>query len=353
MEELLLNLHMHTFYSDGHASHEEIARAAMRAGVDVIIITDHNVLVNGKEGYYQDGPRKVLVLVGEEIHDQGREPQKNHMMVFGAGRELATLAPDPQRLLDAVRQANGLAFLAHIIDPASTAVGETDISWVDWDAQGFTGIELWNAMSEFKGRLRTLLHAIFYAFGPTFIACGPFPEALKRWDMLLANGLRVVAIGGSDAHALPGRLGPIRRTLFPYEFHFRAINTHLLVPKPLSGDAAEDRRLILEALRQGHAFIGYDLPAPTRGFSFNAQGQGGTCIMGDEINAHPGVTLQVRLPRRGSCRLLKDGQALKNWSRRESYTYITAEPGVYRVEADIQYRGRTRGWIFSNPIYLR
>jgi len=34
MHEITVNLHMHTFFSDGHATHEEIARAALHA-VDV------------------------------------------------------------------------------------------------------------------------------------------------------------------------------------------------------------------------------------------------------------------------------------------------------------------------------
>ena len=59
MVEIVANLHMHTPYSDGHDYHHEIAKAAARAGIDVIIVTDHNVLVRGKDGYV-DG---VLVLV--------------------------------------------------------------------------------------------------------------------------------------------------------------------------------------------------------------------------------------------------------------------------------------------------
>lgn len=352
MEELIINLHMHTRYSDGHASHQEIAQAALKAGIDAVIVTDHNVYVSGHDGYFEDDGRKMLLLVGEEIHDQTRDPQKNHLLVFGAGMELATFAPDPQLLLDKVRQAGGLAFIAHPVDPAAPAVGETDISWVDWDVTGYTGIELWNAMSEFKGRLKTLLHAIYLAFTPAGIAQGPFPQAIETWDRLTSQGRRVVAIGGSDAHALPARLGPIRRTLFPYEFHFRTVNTHVLVPSPLSGVLVDDRRMILEALKQGNCFIGYDLPQPTRGFLFTAQTQDGTVLMGDITPVGSGVTLQVRLPGLADCRLLKNGKVIKTWRKREMYTYITSEPGVYRVEAYAEFRGRRRGWIFSNPIYL-
>ena len=353
MEELLVNLHMHTFYSDGHVSHEQIAEAAQRAGLDVVIVTDHNVWVNGPEGYYKDKGKQVLLLVGEEVHDQARDPQKNHLLVFGAGRELSTMASNPQHLLDGVRQAGGLAFLAHPVDPAAPIFGEPDISWVDWGVQGFTGLELWNAMSEFKSRLKSWLHAVYYAFNPRQIARGPFPEAVQRWDELLNLGRKVVVIGGSDAHALPARLGPLRRTLFPNEFHFRAVNTHLIVPQPLSGDLVDDRHVVMDAFRQGHAFIGYDLPAQTRGFRFLGQGRESVAQMGDDIRAQNGVTLQIHLPARADCRLLKNGKPIKAWRGQENCTHITSDPGVYRAEAYIQYLGSRRTWIISNPIYVR
>lgn len=353
MNELAVNLHMHTPYSDGFGSHKQIATAAMQAGLDAVIVTDHNVWVDGPEDYYKEGDRRVLLLVGEEIHDQAREPQKNHLLVFGAQRELATYANDPQRLLDAVNQAGGISFIAHPYDPESRAVGEADISWVDWGVHGFTGLELWNGFSEFKTRIRSKLHAIYYAYFPRRIARGPLPETLLKWDELLAEGRRVVAVGGSDAHALAMHLGPLRRTIFPYSYHFQCINTHVFVPRPLKGDAAEDGSMILDGLRQGRCFIGYDLPHPTRGFSFTAHGLEQEAIMGEEISARGGVTLQIHLPLRTECRLLKDGKPLKTWTKRDLCTYIVTEPGVYRVECYIYYLGRRRGWIFSNPIYVR
>lgn len=352
MHELIINLHMHTPYSDGHGSHVDIAQAALRAGLDAVIVTDHNVLVDGPEDYYRDGDKRLLLLVGEEIHDQTRHPQKNHLLVFGAGRELAPLAYDLQLLVDGVRQSGGLAFIAHPVDPAAPAVNEQDISWEAWQVLGITGIELWNGFSEFKSRLKTKLHAIFYACYPQRIARGPFEETLRKWDELLSEGRRVVAIGGSDAHALPARLGPLRRTLFPYEFHFQAINTHVFTPSPLSGNIADDRRMILDSLARGRAFVGYDLPAPTRGFRFTAQGMETFAHMGEDIPAQYGVTLQIRLPRPAECLLIKDGKTIQTWRKRETCTHITAEAGVYRVEVYIEYLGRRRGWIFSNPIYV-
>lgn len=354
MHEIVINLHMHTRYSDGTGTHQDIARAALQAGLEAVIVTDHNVWVQEVEGYYRQGHKRVLLLVGQEVHDQTRRPQKNHVLAFGAGRDVAVFAEDPQLLLDAIRDAGGSAFLAHIHDPEQRAFGEPDISWVDWNVRDFSGIELWNGMSEFKGLLKSRLHGLLYSCFPELVARGPYLPALQKWDELLLDGRRVVAVGGSDAHALHARLGPLRRTLFPYEFHFSAINTHLLLPEALSGSLVDDRRLIMDALETGHAFIGYDLPASTRGFRFGAQGKDATALMGDEMRPGGGFTLQAFLPSPADeCRLIKDGQRIRTWKRAQTITHITTEPGVYRLEVYIRFLGRLRGWIFSNPIYVR
>jgi hypothetical protein len=353
MNEYIVNLHVHTSYSDGTGSHAEIARAAMQAGLDAVIVTDHNVWVKGVEGYYQENQKRVLMLVGEEIHNQAADPQKNHLLVFNAGRELAQAAVNPQRLIASVRQAGGLSFLAHPFEAALPAFGEPDISWVDWQVQGYTGLELWNGFSEFKSRVHSPLQAVFYAFFPRLMAQGPLPQTLAKWDELLASGQRISVIGGADAHALHKQISFVHKTIFPYAYHFSAINTHIHTPEPLSGDANQDRQKIMDALKYGHAFIGYDLPGQTRGFRFTAQSKDALAWMGDEIPARGGVTFQVHLPAPASvCRLVCNGQVIRTWNDRDNYTYITTQPGVYRVEAYHNFMGAPRGWIFSNPIYL-
>lgn len=351
--EIAVNLHIHTRYSDGSGAHKDIAAAALQAGLDAVIVTDHNVLAQGFEGYYKVKNKKTLLLVGEEIHDQARNPQKNHLLVFGAGRELAAYADNPQRLIDQARETGGLSFVAHPHDPAAPAFNQTDISWEDWSVRNYTGIEIWNALSELKTVVPTKLHGLFYAFFPALVARQPIPETLEKWDELLSQGGRVAAIGGSDAHALPLSLGPLRRVVYPYEFHFRTVNTHVLLSEPLSGDVNADKKLIYQALAAGRCFVGYDLPASTRGFRFTGQGLEKSVVMGGEISAKNGVTLQAKLPSPAEIRLLKDGQAIQVWKNKTFCAYITAAPGVYRIEAYRNYLGRRRGWIYSNPIYVR
>ena len=353
MPEIVVNLHMHTRYSDGSGTHKDIAQAAINAGLDAVIVTDHNVLVQGVEGYYRVPPRRVLLLVGQEVHDQDRDPQKNHLLVFNSNRDLSTLADDPQALINGVAEANGLCFIAHPNDPAAPTFHETDISWEAWDVQGFTGVELWNGLSELKTVVPTIFHAAFHAFFPQFIGHHPIPETLRHWDELLSTGKRMVAIGGSDAHAMHMSMGPIHRVIFPYDFHFKTINTHVIISEPLTGEVNIDKKMIYEALANGHCFVGYDLPASTRGFTFRAKGLERSAIMGDELPAKGGVTLQAHLPFSAEIRLIKDGKLIGTWKKAQNCTYIVTEPGVYRVEAWKNYLGKRRGWIFSNPIYIR
>jgi hypothetical protein len=353
MPELVVNLHMHTTYSDGTGTHQDIGEAALQAGIDVVIVTDHNVYVQGMDRYYQRENQRALLLVAEEVHDPTRQPQKNHLLVVGAGREMATYSANPQRLLDQVAKAGGMGFIAHPRDPELKALGEDDISWVDWDVRGFTGLELWNGMSEMKSVVHGKLDGLFYAYFPQYIARGPHESVLEKWDELTGKGQKIVAVGGSDAHCFHMHLGPLHRTIFPYAFHFRAINTHIITDNPLTGDLAADRTAVMDAFRRGHAYVGYDLPASTRGFRFAGQAKNGSVLMGDEVRVGNGVTLQIRLPGKAECRLVCNGKAIRTWRNQEICTHIASQPGVYRVESYLEYLGRRRGWIFSNPIYIR
>ena len=352
MHEIVANLHTHTTYSDGWWDHAAIAREALRAGLDVVAVTDHNVWVDGFDGYRYEADRRLLMITGEEIHDPARQPQKDHLLVYEARRELAPLAGDTARLLEAVNQAGGLAILAHPIDPGAPGRPDTDLSWTDWDRAGYHGLEIWNTMTEFKSLLRSRAWAAVYAFLPGWIARGPFPAGMQHWDRLLATGRHLTAIGGADAHAFPGRLGPLRRTILPGSFLFRSVNTHVLLDEALRGDAEEDRRRVFHALRRGRCFVGYDFPAPTRGFVFRAQGERGTAEMGDRLAVGLGTTLQIRAPRAARLVLLCNGAVLRHWDSAAAAVEVVSQPGVYRVEAYLQSRGALRGWIFSNPIYL-
>ncbi|MCS7054806.1 MAG: CehA/McbA family metallohydrolase [Thermoflexales bacterium] len=349
MVEIVANLHMHTPYSDGHLYHREIAAAAARAGLDVIVVTDHNVLVGGKEGYLNG----VLLLVGEEVHDVRRRPQVNHCLIYGAQGEVAPLATNPRRLIQEVVQRGGLAFLAHLIEYGSSLDGDlAAIPWTDWDVRDYTGIELWNYMTEFKARLRSRPAALFGVLFPSLVIRGPFKATLRKWDELMADGRRVVAIGNADAHGTPVRIGPLRKVIFPYEYLFRCVNTHLLIERPLTQDVAQDKRMIYDALQAGRCFIAYDLAGRAHGFTFTARSSAAQATMGSELHRHGATRFEVQCPAPGWITLIHNGRPVaRRLGRQLEYTSVA--PGVYRVEVQRLFRGRWRGWIYSNPIYVR
>ncbi|MFZ0545702.1 MAG: CehA/McbA family metallohydrolase [Candidatus Promineifilaceae bacterium] len=354
MFDIAGNMHMHTPYSDGEKYHAEIAADAIKAGLDFIIVTDHNIWVDGVEGYYEDENGRVLLLVGEEVHDMRRQPQANHFLAYGANCELAPYAADPQRLINETVAAGGIGFLAHPNDPEAAILGENGLPlrWQNWDVTGFTGLEIWNYMSSFKGVLGTnKIQMVRAAFNPENHVVEPDKETLDKWDELLSRGKKISAVGNSDAHGTTFHLGPLSRVIFPYEFLFRAVNTHVLLREELDGELDHDKKLILEAIAKGNGWVGYDMAHPTSGFRFTGQSltKG---ILGDEIKLDAGATLQVRAPAKCHIRLIHCGETIAEISNATNLTHIPIDPGAYRVECRISYNGRERGWIYSNPIYL-
>ena len=337
------NIHVHTLHSDGTEPTEEVARAAQKAGLDFIVITDHNVLYKEEEGYYHD----VLVLIGEEVHTE--EGKENHLLCLGIQEDVSHLADDPQAVIDAVREQGGLTFLAHPMERSSPLVPET-YAWTDWRVRGFTGIELWNYMSSFREFATNKLMGLLLSFFPQLFPVGPLPEVLSLWDDLLAEG-PVVAIGGADAHGKTYRLGPIRRRIFPYEFLFRAVNTHILTPTRFSRVVEEDAQRVYDALRAGHAWVAYDLIYPSDHFRFWAVRGETSHIMGEHVTFGEGLTLHALLPAPGHWILRRDGVIVREGKGQTLY-YRVQEPGIYRVEVWRQAWGKERGWIFANPIYV-
>ena len=341
------NLHMHTPLSDGTKGHRELGAIAAEAGLDFIVITDHNIYRSGFDGWVGD----TLVLVGEEVHDPERHPQSSHTLCFAIQEDVAAHSADPGAIMAAVESQGGFTFLAHPFErDVAEFLPEPNISWRDWDVEGYAGIELWNYMSEFKSVLKNKAHAVLYAYAPDLAISGPYPETLEKWDQLLKER-RVAAFGGSDAHGTVYHIGPLSRSVQPYSYLFRCINTHLLSEEPLNGDLAHDKAMIYDALRTGRGFLGYERPGEIAGFSFWARSGSSEATMGETLAFGGKVELQLSVPLPARLRLLRDGQLVAQ-AVDSHLKFVTHQPGVYRVEVYRRHAGRERGWIFGNPIYV-
>lgn len=351
-QEIIANLHIHSSYSDGAKLHTEIANIAADCGLNMILITDHNIHVQGFDGYHNHKGKKVLMITGEEIHDRNLFPPKNHLFAVGIQKSFTELASDSQNLINSIRTDGGLSFIAHAHDPAFPALGEEDLSWTNWSVSGFTGMEIWNNLSEFKIQSKNKAHAIFFALFPQFLAHQPPKEMINRWDTLTQNGNQVVGIGSSDAHTIIYQFGPLKKEIFPYRYHFKTINTHLIIEKDITGNACEDTKHILGALKEGNVFVANDQVKKASGFRFYAIQNGHYFPMGSQLSFQDGIVLQADLPFAGDCLLIRNGEQIVKRNATKSIHFSVSEGGVYRLECYRKHLFKKRGWIFSNPIYI-
>jgi len=341
-------IHIHSTYSDGTAPPEEIARIANQVGLDFCILTDHAAFHPEYEGRYG----KTLLLVGEEIHNPDRKPYLNHYLAFGIRQDLAHLGSHAQTLINAVRDQGGCGYIAHPCERTTTLFGESELPWLDWDVDGYAGLEVWNYTSEIKSLVTGLMAVLLMAYFPRAVVRGPFPETLWKWDEQLRAGKRVGALAGVDAHAKTYQLGLLRRQVFSYAHLFRSARTHILTTEPLNGEMDHDRGLILEALGRGRCWAAYDGLADTTGFRFIARTRQQEATMGDEVGLESEAVLEVHVPRPAHLRLKRDGFLVAE-TRGQSLRYLASAPGAYRVEAYRRFLFVPRGWVFSSPIYLR
>jgi hypothetical protein len=346
--EYVGNLHIHTIHSDGSGNVKEIGNVARRIGLDFIILNDHSYLT---QLYLEDQRyhKGLLVLVGSEIGTSS-----HHYLAFDITHQVNDERYSPQEVINAVNSQGGFGFLAHPFEKGMHFLQHNvTYTWRDWSVKGYTGICIWNFSSRWKENIKSLWHGIFHLIFKKYTLKGPSKKTLAAWDKLCSKR-RVVAIGGSDAHASFIKIGFINLKPLSYKYLLNTINTHILTPSPLSGDATKDKEIIYSSLKEGNCFIAHDDLCNAKGFSFffYREGNNKRLEMGQEAQFFPGI-LMVKLPGYGFIKIIKDGSLCQTGYGRSLSTNIHEE-GAYRVEV----LRKTpifgwRPWIFSNPIYLR
>jgi methylmalonyl-CoA mutase cobalamin-binding subunit len=340
--DLTCVIHAHSTYSDGTGTVPEIARAAERAGVDVVLLTDHDTLEakrRGEERWYGD----ALVLVGEEVSPVDRD----HFLAFGVEDVISRRLTGPE-ICRAVKDAGGFGFAAHPFSRGSERFKRPGIRFMEPDC--LDGIELWSFLNDTGERVRGVGDLARMILTPQRAIGGPHPDNLREWDRLCA-ARRVVAVGGLDAHQFGIRIAgrvPIRA--MSYKRTFRQLHTHVLCERPPTHELEHDRALVYDALREGRCYIAVDEVAPARGFAFWATSGTGPdeLPMGGERSFEPGWTAHARLPRTARIRLLRDGEVVAEADSDELHHPIERY-GVLRLEVTLG----NRAWILSNPLYFR
>lgn len=375
-------VHIHTVYSDGSGTVEEVVEAAGQTDVRFIIITDHNTLeplADGHERYWDD----LLVLVGTEI-----STDVGHVLALDIPADFDLEDRAAQSVMDRIHAARGIGILAHPMSPRWL--------WEDWSVKGYGGIEIINLASIIDDDIRTAAHGQAtspaaarrlaqlskrYLADPDAtlrrITNNTLDTEREKWDELLGRGQRVVGIGSVDAHARV----PVGSQVFKvptYQEAFESVQTYVVTSDELTGELGRDRKLVYDSFRKGSVYAVYPRMSSAGGFRFTATEGARTVTMGDTITVDERVRLVVEAPDhpRPLIRLLRDGTEITS-SDKKRLEWTVTTPGAYRVEVYVRastgplidirrglrlpsveelLKGREldiRPWIFSNPIYVR
>ena len=350
---------------DAEGTLEEVADAAVPAGLDFVLLGDH-VGEWASEGASALAPRRldgVLMIPGVE------------MAVLDAGRVLAvgldTLPRDwygtVDELIARVDPHDGFLSVVHPRSPRQrerwrAGLGRPGIdAWESFDVSEMARMRLTEPLVGY--RIPALLTAMATGQGHRSLTRlwreGSATPALLAYDSVRARG-PVTLTGGLNHHPKTRLFGG----LFPaYQPFFRTVVNHLILDAPLPDDPVSARNRILDALRNGRLFVTLGDAEDVADFDVVVVGpDGGGIGMGEIGPWSGGARLVISLPAhaRGTLpvRILQDGHEVA-WLQGEGGDRLQWEipdAGVYRVEV---FKGGRRlaglragfqPWIFSNPI---
>jgi hypothetical protein len=344
--------HVHSRYSDGSGTPEQIARAAATAGLRFVVLTDHGDATRTPDApaYYGD----VLLIDAVEI-----STSDGHVVALALPRSPYPLGGEARDVLEDVRRMGGFAIAAH---PTST---KKELQWRDWSPP-IDGLEHLNGDSEWRDESAfALLRALVaYPFLPAETMARLFDranEAFRQWDTLVRTR-RVVGMLGADAH---GRLAlrgedPYRgRFALPapgYVPVFRSASIALPGIR-LTANAEADAAVILDAIRGGRLFSSVDALAARPSFELGAASGAFRAGAGDvlPLDGPLRIDVAVQAPADARIVLLRDGvQMLDASPPLARYAADQPVPGAYRVEVRLRSASGDPPvpWLVSNPIYV-
>jgi hypothetical protein len=312
--------HMHSRFSDGHKTVDEIARVAAAAKLDFIIFTDH-----GKPNFAsldaQGRKSGVLVLAGSEL-----SVSRGHLVALAFDRP-APDHPFSQNAEIAAAEVHSLGGFTIIAHPYAK------VRWSWGELADYTGLEIINGDSVIRENfLRHLPYYPLLLVKPSFAVLEmiePPDVTLAKWDQLLARRPERPMLGfySTDAHFL-------YRAIFP------VLHLHVLLDSPPSADFDAARAQIFAALRRGSFYNAIDGAADARGFRFRRDG--------------PVLRVSAPFSFAHETVIIHDGRVIHR-SPATEFALPLAGPGVYRAEVFLRERSPLDGgvpWITANPISI-
>ncbi|MEW5821055.1 MAG: CehA/McbA family metallohydrolase [Cyanobacteriota bacterium] len=337
-------IHIHSTYSDGTSTIEDIAKDAKRAGLRWIIITDHNTLEgldNGREGYYED----LCVMVGLEISPE----EGNHYLAFDIKENINHEQP-AQNYIKEVNDQGGFGFIAHPDEMGGRDNPYPPLRWDDWDINGFQGIEIWNFMSDWvdtlttKNKIKKFLYPVESLHGPT-------AKTITWWDKLNNQNNKIVpAIAGLDEHCFRYNYIGLNLKVFPYYKTFKTLLNYIQIDDFLSNDFETAKKQIYKAIKSGNNIMINNKLGNYSGTVFTATKRDLNqkyvkSTAGEILEIENDFIIDIETPQPSEIKLFHNGKEIKSEMTRH-LKFKSNEPGSYRFEAF----KNGKHWILSNPI---
>ncbi|MFC1898428.1 PHP domain-containing protein [Candidatus Cloacimonadota bacterium] len=336
--ELTGCIHNHSEYSyDGSISLARIIREAKLRELDYVTINDH-MTVAAKEDKAVLKEKDLLIIVGTEIND----PQKNHhFLVFNSDDIIK--GKEVEEYTEYYANTKAIGFVAHPFEKR-ICTRFRKFEWQRTEVDNFDGIEIWNYLSEWIGKMKPRLNGIFLVLFPSWFISKPYRKTLNWWDELNASGKRRSAIGSVDAHTERMKKLGIKFKFLRHRTLYKAIRTNVLI----NCESEVNEKNILAALKNGNSYIvNNKVRNPYNFFAGISSKANGNAIFGEEIKFHEDMKFYFRIPEIGNVALYRNGDKIASKRNEKGYFQIEGS-GNYRLE--ITRWGR--GWIYTNNIYV-
>lgn len=331
-------IHIHTKFSDGSGDIQSISKDAKKAGLDWIIITDHNNF-DVKEGIYNG----VYVIKGEEISPK----DSNHYLALGISN-LIGADENAQLNIDNVRKSGGFGFAAHPDESSNRKNRWKPIKWKDKNIIP-DGVEIWNWFSNWADNFddRNIFTRAYSAIFKHEIITPPAKETLEWWDGLNKNSLNIVpAIGGIDAHAFKIHKYIIPLTIFPYKTYFDTITNVVTLTENLSNDFNIAKQQILNSIKNGNNLI-INRKTCNSIPQFNITNKFKTVEAGNKIELTEDTYLNIKSANLANVKVIHNGELYSEQNGRNIKIKVN-RTGKYRIE--LSHFGKK--YAYSNPIQV-
>ncbi|MBN2460407.1 MAG: PHP domain-containing protein [Candidatus Cloacimonetes bacterium] len=336
--ELTGCIHNHTEYSyDSRVPLSRIINVAKKAELDFITINDHRNLEAAHDPAVVM-EKELIIICGVEINDPDNN---NHYLVFNTDKVLK--GKSAREYVEFYRQTGAIGFAAHPLERRASKRFRKYI-WTDLDNDGFDGMEIWNFVSEWIGKLKPSFNGLWFILFPSLFVVKPLPEVIIYWDRLNSSGKRKSAIGSVDSHEEKVKKFGILFKFLTHKSLFNSIRTNVLLP---SATEITDKT-ILAALRKGNSYIvNHKMGNPYNFFAGMSSGDDKSIIFGEELSWKENLKIFYRLPCYCRINLIRNGRKISAKIDDKGF-FLIKKPGNYRLE--IFKWGRA--WIYTNNFYI-